>query len=207
VVPLLVFAFACSPEHRAAMPTAMRLEALQVPGATLRWYEVEGRNRAEILQSLLAHSPQTGVGAHVAAATDWAVYWHVPEDDDGTCRSDEATVSRQIVVELPAWRVPPTASQAEAHAWLEYVRALAGHEFGHVVRVNEAADALGPTLHGKSCEEADLAGYHALDVLEADNAHYDEVTQYGANQGADFWSAAALDLGDSLPTWFATTIE
>jgi predicted secreted Zn-dependent protease len=204
----LLFALACSPEHRAALPTSLRLDTLTVPGAQVHWYQVFGRTRPEILESLLRHSPEAGIGAHVAASTSWQVSWSLAVDDAGNCRADQpATVQKDVRVELPAWSVPPTASQAEAEQWMAYVRALAAHESGHVARINAAAAALGTEIHGETCDDANAAGYQALDALEASNIDYDEATQYGATQGVDFWSGAALDLDSALLRHVATTVE
>ena len=208
VTVLLLAAFGCSPEHRAALPTSLRLDTLAVPGAQVHWYEVFGRTRTEILESLLQHGPEAGIGAHVAASTSWQVSWHLSQDDAGNCRADQgATVQKDVRVELPAWRVPSTASQAEAQDWMAYVRALASHEAGHVARVNAAADALGTEVKGDTCDDANAAGYQALDALEAANIDYDHATQYGATQGVDFWSGAALDLDSALLRHVATTVE
>jgi predicted secreted Zn-dependent protease len=208
VTVLLLAAFGCSPEHRGALPTSLRIDALAVPGAQVHWYEVFGRTRTEILESLLRHSPEAGVGAHVAASTSWQVSWHLSQDDSGHCRPDQpATIQKDVRVELPAWQVPPTASQAEEHEWMAYVRALAAHEAGHVARINAAADALGTELKGETCDDANAAGYEALDALHAANIDYDEATQYGATQGVDFWSGAALDLDSVQLRHVATTVE
>jgi predicted secreted Zn-dependent protease len=208
VTVFLFAALGCSPEHRAALPTSLRIDALAVPGAQVRWYEVFGQTRTEILESLLQHSPEAGPGAHVAASTSWQVSWSLPEDDAGNCHADQpATVQKDVRVELPAWRIPPTASQAEEQEWMAYVRALAAHEQGHVLRINAAADALAPELRGDNCDDANAAGYKALDELQAANIDYDRATHYGATQGVDFWSGAALDLEGSLPRGFATTVD
>ncbi len=208
VTVLLLAAFGCSPGHRAALPTSLRIDTLAVPGAQVHWYEVFGHTRTEILESLLRHSPEAGVGAHVAASTSWQVSWSLPQDDAGNCRADgPATVRKDVRVELPAWSVPPTASQAEEQEWMAYVHALAAHEAGHVLRINAVADSLAPELAAETCEDANAAGYQALDALQAANVEYDEATQYGATQGVDFWSGAALDLDSSLLRHVATTVE
>jgi predicted secreted Zn-dependent protease len=208
VTLLLLAAIGCSPEHRGALPTSLRIDTLAVPGAEVHWYEVVGRTRTEILESLLRHSPEAGIGAHVAASTNWQVSWSLTQDDDGNCRADQpATVQKDVRVELPAWSVPPTASQADEQQWMAYLRALAAHESGHVVRINAAADALGSEVTGPTCDDANAAGYQALDALQAANIHYDEVTQYGATQGVDFWSGAALDIDSALLRHVATTVE
>jgi predicted secreted Zn-dependent protease len=208
VTVLLLAAFGCSPEHRAALPTSLRIDALAVPGAQVHWYEVSGRTRPEILESLLRHSPEAGIGAHVAASTSWQVSWSLTQDDAGNCRTDQpATVQKDVRVELPAWSVPPTASQAEEQEWMAYIRALAAHESGHVVRINAAADALGSEVTGATCDDANAAGYQALDALQAANIDYDHATQYGATQGVDFWSGAALDIDSALLRHVATTVE
>jgi predicted secreted Zn-dependent protease len=205
---LLLAALGCSPEHRGALPTSLRLDTLVVHGAEVHWYEVFGRTRPEILASLLRHAPEGGTGAHVAASTNWQVSWSLPADDAGNCHTDApATVNKDVRVELPAWRIPPTASQAEAQEWIDYVRALAAHEDGHVLRINAAAVELPGEVTGDTCEAANAAGYQALDALRAANVDYDRATLYGATQGVDYWSGAVLELDGSHLHHVGTTVE
>lgn len=206
-MPLAFLTFiACSPKHRAADVTDTRVD-VEVPGAEVEWYEIEGDSRVDLLASLLDRGPRVGSGNHVVASTNWSVHWHIPRDSDGTCKSDEAYVTRSIVVQLPAWRMPQTTSQAEQQAWTDYVRSLAGHEWGHVRRVHAQADALVPAIRGKDCEQANKTGYAILDDIQDANATYDIETQYGGSQGVEFWTEAAMDLDEDLLPGFMVRLD
>ena len=206
VTVLLLAAFGCSPEHRGALPTSLRIDTLAVPGAEVHWYEVVGRTRTEILESLLHHSRKRGS----APTSRRRPAGGAPEprrDDDATAARFSPPPSEGRASSCPPGSVPPTASQADEQQWMTYLRALAAHESGHVVRINAAADALGAEVTGPTCDDANAAGYQALDALQAANIDYDQATQYGATQGVDFWSGAALDLDSALLRHVATTVE
>jgi hypothetical protein len=183
---LILLSCATTPEigllpERAPFPVDPGFSGeVSIRGANVAYYEVAGRDDAEVLLALRA-TPRFGAGAH-AATTDWAVRWERP--DGGVCTAADVRVFVELTVHVPRWRAPPDAPAASVGNWQRYVRALSEHEQGHVDRILAIVARMPEVLAEQGCDGVDVRGREALDVIREANAAYDEATGSGALQGA-----------------------
>lgn len=179
-----------------------------------RPYRVSGATAADLADAIALLGPRRD-GRRFAALTLWTLRWSFqPAFAAGGWRAVDVHVDLDVVVHMPEWRPPRTASGALVAAWRSYVVALAEHEGGHVAIARDAARTVAALLATTSSSTAsDLA--LAVDddararVAAARDAElaYDAETRHGHTQGARWdggagcaWHGASLasDTGDAI---------
>lgn len=120
---------------------------------------------------------------------NWNIKW---KKSDGLCRVTQADISIDTTVTLPRWANIDRASVKARDQWMRYMKALEGHEEGHVDINLAAMDDLKRGLLAleprRSCKALLSAG-RALSDANTDavgrrHVEYDRKTRHGATQGA-----------------------
>ena len=164
-------------------------EAPDIDGADLLWFDLEGRDRIDLIESCQETCPRDELDRPVASLTTWAVDWTWVRGtaDTGTCAVLEPTVVVDVTVTLPRWQPPSDADPALVEEWRTYHASLRRHEEGHVDLVHALADGTSTAIQLAGCDRAHQAGAELLDDLRSAQRRYDQVTQNGRTQGASFW--------------------
>lgn len=162
---------------------------------TVRWYDVEGDDEAQLRAWLDAHGPEDQHAERHDAYTAWHVTWRFPfaQSDEG-CSTGPVTTNVRVTITLPRWRGYADESHPLVKRWRRYLEALKEHESGHretgfraATDITEELPRLPPR---PTCEEAEeAANAAARAVLERHRAHdaeYDAETRHGETQGAVF---------------------
>lgn len=158
-----------------------------VPGTTIDYYEVHGRDVASIRATMDAqdtfdvhdHTPH-------AAVTHWYVNWHWPAAVGGGCDLAHVRLTYSATVRLP--RLVDTASvdPEVLKMWDRFMLALMTHEAGHVRHAYEHMGEVAAAIRASTCATANADGQAAIDRLGQYDADYDRDTGHGATQGANF---------------------
>jgi predicted secreted Zn-dependent protease len=191
----LVLATSCNPEleTRAAgspitastsAPTVS--ESIDMPNATVVYYDISGSNESELRAQLDALGPVGYDGYKGDATTTWSIGWNWPGHGSDICNLGAVTVSYTIQVIMPRWRPPENASADLVARWANFIHALVEHEQGHVDLVVANYRSVEEAIKAATCETAQAAAQAALIPIRQQDVDYDAATQHGATQGARF---------------------
>ncbi|MFZ5481664.1 MAG: DUF922 domain-containing protein [Myxococcota bacterium] len=156
-------------------------------GAEVRWFELEGVDRIDLLESCLARCPRDEDGVAVASLTTWRLHWDWVRAPTAPCTLAGASVHAVVEVDLPRWVPPPEADPALVAEWDEWHARLRWHEQGHVDVVRGFTDAAEAKLVEAGCEGVEEEGARLVAGLRAAQLDYDRATANGHAQGARFW--------------------
>ena len=168
----------------APLPTVIR--SIEIPYATVEYYEVSGSTARELRDRMNALSSIDDNGYRGDALTSWEIHWNWKGYGTETCDLSSVTATYEIQVRLPRWTPPQDASPALIAKWNAYTLALVEHEKGHVNDVVESLPNLIKTIRAATCTTAEGRAQEVLSQLSADILKYDEETDHGAAQGAIF---------------------
>jgi predicted secreted Zn-dependent protease len=177
---MLAFLFACV--HELPAPAAPTIE-----GADLLWFDLDGRDRIDLIEACWHDCPHDELDRPVASLTTWAVDWTWVRRPGDPCEVLEPTVVVDVTVTMPRWQPPVDADTALVDEWRTYLGALMRHEEGHVELVHRLADTTATTLRDAGCDGARDAGAGLIEDIRVAERAYDEETANGKRQGASFW--------------------
>ena len=156
MLSLLMAVTAASALQAPAAAPARSLES--VPGVTIKYYDVTGKNDKAVRQSIASQRPKAPNGDPVPAGTNWDMSASITKRTEGnTCTITAAKVSFQGVAELPRHAEPATLKADFVQHWNAYVAELktaAATDLGFV------ADNIGQVekaLVGIPCDQAGTA--------------------------------------------------
>lgn len=161
-------------------------ELVQIPEATIVYYEIEGFSETDLRAQLDELGPVDFSGFKSDAATEWYISWDWPGIGSDICSLNEAVVSYEVKIIFPSWRPPEDAPNNLIIKWFNYTYKLAKHEKGHVEYLVANYHTVLDAIKGATCETADAAAEAALEPLRAFDLEYDRQTGHGATQGARF---------------------
>ena len=160
---------------------------------TIELYDFNASTLGTARKNAFAASPVEQDGRTFMGYTwsdwNWNIKW---KKSDGLCRVTQADISIDTTVTLPRWANIDRASVKARDEWMRYIKALEGHEEGHVDINLAAMDDLKRGLLAlkprRSCRALLRAG-HALSDANTEavgrrHVEYDRATRHGATQGA-----------------------
>lgn len=159
-----------------------------IDGADVAWFDLEGADRIELLESCLERCPRDDRDVAVASLTTWRVHWDWMRAAGEPCTVAGATVDVAVSVELPRWTPPPEADPALVAEWDAWHARLRYHEQGHVDVVRGFAHDAEARLVDAGCDGVEREGDGLLVRLRAAQIEYDVTTVHGHTQGASFWT-------------------
>jgi predicted secreted Zn-dependent protease len=180
-VPLLLLACV----H--ALPVAVEEPPPPVGRAAIRWFDLEGADRVDLLESCVRNCPRDDAGTIVTSLTTWEILWTWERRPWEPCEVASVLVDPVVTVLLPRWDAPPDADPALVDEWSTYVDRLRFHEQGHVDLVYEYAGEAAQRIGSAGCDGAGDAAAALFDEVRRAQADYDATTQNGHTQGASFW--------------------
>ncbi|MDP2313624.1 MAG: DUF922 domain-containing protein [Pseudomonadota bacterium] len=180
-------------------PTPAPVAAPPVEGAWLTWFDLEGTDRIDLLESCLERCPRDEAGVTVASLTTWRLDWSWTPRPTDTCEVAGANVDVAVTVELPRWAPPSEADPALVVEWGQWLTALERHEQGHVEVAHVFAHDAEAVIADAGCAGADAAGTRLLAGLRQAQVDYDAETASGHTQGASFWRIGGRSVGSATP--------
>ena len=183
---MLLFAFACGFALHGSGETKP---------VTVEFYEVSGTSAQELRKELDRLGPVDGDGVRHDGHTRWFINWTYqlePDVDGCEVRSFETTLD--ITMTLPRWKKSKTAPGRLVRRWEQYIAALRLHENGHRDIALAAAEEIRRRFKGRrdadDCQSLAKAlnrtAEIALGEYRRQEVVYDEQTQHGRTQGAQF---------------------
>jgi len=163
-----------------------------VLAAETHTYRVVGRDLATLTASMRASGFGTGTAAHAQGLHVSRLRWHYHTHAEASqCVLDTVIVTIESEIFVPSWD-PPSSARVELRAqWRDFLAALEEHEQGHraltmvgAMRLRDSLLALRASRCGDLGLAVQVVGNRLSSRIHADNAHYDDVTQHGATQGA-----------------------
>ena len=175
------------PTRKDAAPSEAR-GTLEV-NVAIKHYTVRGRDTASLSQSIKANGPK---GFHGQTQWNFAYEYTAAKERDA-CRMRTVRVKADAEILMPQWADEATAPPALQRRWHAYYAALKAHEDGHVRNGKELAPLVKDRLLGLGampCDQvkaiADAEFRRLTASLRARDKEYDDRTDHGANQGAEF---------------------
>lgn len=168
----------------APIPTVVT--TLEIPYATIEYYDVSGSTQWEIRDQLNTLASVDENGFRGDALTSWKIRWTWDGYGTEACDLSSVTATYDIEVRLPRWTPPQDASPELVTKWNTYVLALLEHEKVHVDNVVDYLPYLIKTIRGATCNTAEDRAQEVLAELRSADLKYDEETNHGATQGAIF---------------------
>lgn len=182
---------AAAPPTTATAPVQRMLK--DIPGVTIKYYDVEGKNPGAIKKSIAKQRPKGSDGQPVTAGFNWNVSTQITKRTEGTvCTITAAKVQFQGTAELPRLLEPQKLDAQSLKSWNEYVATLDSME---ALELGYFADRMGElekALIGHSCEKASPALDAALAKLKAEEQQF-----VAAQVAARTQAAAAAKKGNA----------
>jgi predicted secreted Zn-dependent protease len=190
---MILFLTACRSAPLAVDPNTARmpltqtaLVSIQIPDATIIYYDIEGAS-AEGLRTQLNLLGPVGVDGYKGdATTNWFIHWDWPGYGTSDCDVTQAQISYEIEVILPRWKMPADAEPKLVGQWAKYMAALIEHETGHVEYVVRHSASVLDAIKHADCETAEAEANKILRAIRVHDLEYDAVTDHGKAQGARF---------------------
>ncbi len=192
LLPLLAAcAGACSDDSRPA--SASDVYAADAPSGfggianlSFDFYDVSGRNGAEVRRSIDARRPYDGnFGRRVDALTSWGIDWNIPVVN-GRCDLDGAEVRYRARVQLPRLRDEEALPEPDRSRWRAFRAWLEEHEAWHARHAWDHVRDVRAAIRSSSCANAEAAAAAAIRRIAQQQLDYDVATRHGENGGVSF---------------------
>ncbi|MCL6683338.1 DUF922 domain-containing protein [Sphingomonas alba] len=156
----------------AGPPTAAR-PLKDIPGVTVSYYDVAGKNQKQIKDALKKLRPVGANGEPQAIKSSWDVGAGVQKQTEGDkCTIIGAKVTLEGKVELPRLADPAKADADTVKAWNEYVARLENVAALDFNFVSDRMPDIEKALTGQTCDAASGAMSAAVDRLAAQERGY-----------------------------------
>ncbi|MBB6247897.1 DUF922 domain-containing protein [Rhodanobacter sp. A1T4] len=162
----------------------------------VNYYLVTGDDGSALRRSLDSQGPIGVDGKRYDGYTRWDVHWdYVTESDaSSTCAVVSSNIVLNVEITLPQWQPAIDVPDSLQRRWLVYLKALRGHEDGHLENAEMAAMAIDHLLQTigpqSDCqildEKLQTLGQQILQHFRDNDVEYDQRTEHGRTQGAVF---------------------
>jgi predicted secreted Zn-dependent protease len=193
LMTLGLFSLACrlslpaSAETATPDPTPVAAISIQIPNATMIYYEISGSTADELRAQMNQQGPLDPLeGVRYDARTDWYISWTWPGYGSSDCDLSKTTVSYDIKVTVPYWKPASTTDPKLIEQWNHYLNNLSTHEQGHVNSVVKNYPRVKEAIQRSTCLTAEQAAQDMLNTFQQANTDYDVQTKHGETQGAIF---------------------
>jgi predicted secreted Zn-dependent protease len=156
-----------------------------------RYYEVQGRTAADLLQAMLRGGPEWEGQRFFGLTTSEVRYAYGKTPTATGCDLTDIVVTSAIAIMLPQWRPLPATPYALERDWRQFERALRHHEDGHRRLLEQEAEQIRLVLAGlrtTTCETMDAEARGEVERVRQSFAglhrSYDARTEHGRTQGA-----------------------
>ncbi|HTK03517.1 MAG TPA: DUF922 domain-containing protein [Alphaproteobacteria bacterium] len=178
----------CNPSPGLTVDCAPKtVEFLSIPNARVVYYDISGSNENELRTQLNMLRPTDHSGYKADSVTNWFIKWNWPGyKTSGPCNLDAVTVSYDILIIFPRWKIPENTDPNLVARWEKYTQSLTEHEKGHVDFIVNNYLSVAQAIKGATCDTAEATAQAALIPLRQHDLDYDRETSHGKTQGARF---------------------
>lgn len=159
-----------------------------IPGVSLRYYEVSGDSVTSVRASINRRRPTDATGRRYDGLTSAKIVWSWSYATSGdACWVTGANVHLKAVVILPWLTSGDTLSGADRRRWNAYIRALAEHERGHLQYAQDRLETIRAAILESDCDGVDAAVESMMREIGKHDVVYDRITDHGRTQGVAFY--------------------
>ncbi len=159
-------------------------------------YVVGGDSAAAVRSNLNRSGPYSPVDDRIYdAITRWGVQWSFRyREESGACSLQSGTIEMVAVTTLPRLSTSSRLDAVTMTRWQEYLKALEGHEAGHLSNLRRGVRSLQAAMDDSpvmsTCAELGLylnaLGNAYQQAFQIADITYDAQTEHGKTQGATF---------------------
>lgn len=169
-VPAMALAQAAPPPQAAPVPQAAfpSVSPLsQIPGVTVRYYDVTGNTIEEIRASIAAQRPKDpATGNAVPSSSNWSLGVSVKKATTGnSCKISDATPRFQGEVVLPRLTNIDTVAAPVRAQWRTYVASLEQQQANSLRQPYQRLGEIKSAVMASSCEGAGAAANKAISEI------------------------------------------
>lgn len=150
-----------------------------IPGVTIKYYDVLGRDPAAIRRSINKARPTDQAdGQRVDGLVAWDYQWRWRSNGEGKCEASLDDITFSATVTIPRLNDPKVSPKVREH-FNRYLISLIAHEDGHIrnawTRRREVVDA----INSAGCAGAASAAESAARAIATYDATLDRETNHG----------------------------
>lgn len=154
-----------------------------IPNLKFRFYEVRGKNSAQINASLRKRGPRSDDGGG-AGSTDYRIAYSWGQKRIGSrCQVIDVVVRFAAIIHLPRLANEERLSEPVRLGWRKLIAVLRVHEAGHARIAYDHADEVRAAVAAAPCGQEEARGRVALDRIYRLQQDYDRRTSHGLAQG------------------------
>ena len=155
-------------------PSAVRT-LKDVPGATIKYYDIAGKNLSEVGRSIAKKRPRGPENRQAAAA---ATSWNVDvgfnqRTENGVCKISKAEGTFTATAEIPRLTTEGALTPEAQAAWQAYLAGLDTAVAASLGFVYDRVDQVEAAILASSCTDAAKVGELAIAKLKKDAAAFD----------------------------------
>ena len=153
-------------------PAAVAGRTLQgLPGTTVRYYEVRGRNPDSIKKSIAKQRPKDASGEPITASTNWDIgASFTKRTENGQCRITTAKATFTATADLPRLANERALRPEVLDSWRAYVAGLEAAAAAKLWFIHDHLGDVEKAILASSCEGAQDAGAAAVARLKQQEA-------------------------------------
>lgn len=171
-----------------AVPAARALKDL--PGTTIRYYDVDGKTPQAILKSIAKQRPKAANGEAVTASTIWDIGAAIKKrTENGVCKIMSATATFTATADLPRLLNGKALRREALDSWNSYAAGLEAIAAANLWFVHDRVGQIEKAIVASSCDGAQAALESASNQLKLQEAEFTRAN--AANAAAAAAAAAA----------------
>lgn len=187
----LFIAFAAAAGVQAAAAPATQAPTLAaIPGVTVNYYDVSGRNIEQIRESMASTRPEGADGNPIPAATSWQVEATLStRTENGQCAIAGVTPKFSGTAELPRLTTSDKLKPEVLQQWNAFVASLESAAAAQLDFIHDRLPQVQQAVASAKCDTASAALDSAIEQLKAQEAAF--VAEQAAQRAAAERQAAA----------------
>lgn len=156
----IFIAIAAAGSAQAAEPAAAAPQRPlnQIPGVTVNYYDVTGKNAKDFRKSIAAQRPAGADGLPVTVGSKWTINAAVSKRTEGeVCTIENANATFTGTVELPRLATTEGVAPQELANWNQYAASLEAEAAARLGFVQSQVGAVEQAIEAASCDGASAA--------------------------------------------------
>jgi len=148
----------------AAMPAAPAVSPLsQIPGLTIKYYDVMGRTIKDMRASIQTQAPKDANGQALPSSVNWRIGTNVKKQVKGAaCRISGATVTMTSEVVLPRLVTAKGVKARELAQWQAYMASIEAQQAARITSVRNRLPEVERAILASTCDGAAAAADRAI---------------------------------------------
>lgn len=175
----LLMAFASITGQAAAtpVPAPVQLPAgrtlQQLPGATVSYYDVTGKNEKALTKSIQTQRPKDAAGQPLVAGNGWELGAKISKrTENGKCTIVAADITFKAKVELPRLANPQALKSDVRSAWADYFQTVEAMTAADMWFIHDRLPEIQKALVGLDCAASRTALDAAIAKLKAEESAF-----------------------------------